>query len=211
MENKRAPTVRAYIDEILNGFGLKLDKDKFVVSDNEPTMKCTFSLNCTRIGCSSHYVNKQLQHAFTSTEIDKEPVNCELAQNMFNDIKHIVATVRRMHKQQNLSTKLILYSDTRFSGAYEMLVVFNEVFDELANLLESRLLLTYATIDKNLLDDICEFLSTFDTVFEILSDSKRPTLHRVLPLKQLLINKCCINGDELEGLKQVKHFLGMNF
>ncbi|CAF3236719.1 unnamed protein product, partial [Rotaria sp. Silwood2] len=51
--------------------------------------------------------------------------------------------------------------------------------------------------------DICEFLSTFDTAFEILSDSKRSTLHRVLPLKQLLINKCCINGDELEGLKQV--------
>ena len=89
-------------------------------------MKCAFSLNCTRIGCSSHYVNKQLQHAFTSTEIDKEPVNCELAQNMFNDIKHIVATVRRMHKQQNLSKKLILYADTRFSGAYGMLTVFNE-------------------------------------------------------------------------------------
>ncbi|CAF2973046.1 unnamed protein product [Rotaria sp. Silwood2] len=189
MENKRAPTVRAYIDEILNDFGLKLDKDKFVMTDNEPLMKCIFSLNCTRIGCSSHYVNKQLQHAFTSTEIDKEPVNCELAQNMFNDTKHIVATVRRMHKQQN--------------GAYEILIVFNEVFNELANILDSRLLLTYATIDKNLLDDICEFLSTFDTAFEILSDSKRSTLHRVLPLKQLLINKCCINGDELEGLKQV--------
>ncbi|CAF4743276.1 unnamed protein product [Rotaria sp. Silwood2] len=114
---------------------------------------------------------------------------------MFNDTKHIVATVRH----------------TRFSGAYEILIVFNEVFNELANLLDSRLLLTYAKIDKNLLDDICEFLSTFDTAFEILSDSKRPTLHRVLPLKQLLINKCCINGDELEGLKQVKHVLGMKF
>ena len=38
MKNKRAPTVRVYIDEILNGFGLKLDKEKFVMSDNEPTM-----------------------------------------------------------------------------------------------------------------------------------------------------------------------------
>ena len=33
MKNKRAPTVRVYIDEILNGFGLKLDKEKFVMSD----------------------------------------------------------------------------------------------------------------------------------------------------------------------------------
>ncbi len=211
MENKRAPTVRAYIDEILNGFGLKLDKEKFVMSDNEPAMRCTFSLNCKRIGCSSHYVNKQLQHTFTSKEVDKEPVNCELAQNMFHDIKHIAATVRRMHKQQNLSKKLILYADTRFSGANEMLVVFNEVFDELADLLDSRLLLTYAIIDKNLLDDICKFLSTFDTAFEILSDNKRPTLHRVLRLKHILINKCHINGEDSEGLKQVKYFLSMRF
>jgi hypothetical protein len=210
MENKRAPTIRAYVDDVLNSFGLQLDQEKFVMSDNEPTMKCTFNLNCKRIGCSDHYLNKQLQHTFTSKTIDGEFVDCDLVQDMFNDIKKIVAKVRQMHKQQNLSKQLVSYSETRFSGAFAMLNVFLDVFDELANLLDSQFLSIYSRIDKDLLYDICAFLSPFDTAFEALSDSKRPTLHRVLPLKQLLINKCCIIGDEKDGLKQVKLFLGMN-
>ena len=60
MENKRASAIRLFVDDVLNSFGLKLDKEKFVMSDNEPSMKCTFNLNCKRIGCSDHYLNKQL-------------------------------------------------------------------------------------------------------------------------------------------------------
>ena len=144
LDNKRAPTIRSFVDDILLSFGLKLDEEKFVVSDNESTMKCTFSSNCKRVGCSDHYLNKQLQHAFTSIKIDGELVHCELAQEMFNDVKQIVTTVRRMHKQQNLSKKLISYADTRFSGAYGMLVVFLEVFDELVAILDAKLLSIYS-------------------------------------------------------------------
>ena len=124
MENKRASTIRLFVDGVLNSFGLKLDEEKFFMSDNEPTMKCIFKLNCKRIGCSDHYLNKQLQHVFTSETIDGQSVNCQLAQIIFDDVKQTVSTVRRMHKQQNLSKKLILYSDTRFGGAYNMLFVF---------------------------------------------------------------------------------------
>ncbi|CAF5119031.1 unnamed protein product, partial [Rotaria sp. Silwood1] len=46
--------------------------------------------------------------------------------------------------------------------------------------------------------------------FQTLSDSKRATLHRVLPMKQVLINKCVIDNDDKEGIKQLKAFLGMN-
>ncbi|CAF4860330.1 unnamed protein product, partial [Rotaria sp. Silwood2] len=49
----------------------------------------------------------------------------------------------------------------------------------------------------------------FDTVIKALSDDRRPTLHRVLPFKQYLINKCEIDNDDNEGFKQVKCFLGM--
>ena len=124
LENKRAPTVRLFIGGILGDFGLKLDSEKFVMSDNEPTMKCVFNSNCKRVGCSDLYLSKQLQQTFTSKAIDGEKMNCELAQNMFEDAKNIVTNVRRMHKQQTLSKKLISYSDTRFSGAYDMLVMF---------------------------------------------------------------------------------------
>ncbi|CAF1461710.1 unnamed protein product [Rotaria sordida] len=199
MENKRAATIRSFVDDILQSFGLKLDEEKYIMNDNEPTMKCTFSLNCKRIGSSDHYLNKQLQHAFTSQMIDGEDVTCELAQEMFDSVKHTVSSVRRMHKQQNLSKKLILYSDTRFSGAYNMFTVFLNVFDELDKILDSKLLTYYSRIDKDLLHDICQFLFPFNTVLQTLSDSKRPTLHRVLPFKQFLINKCNINNYDKEG------------
>lgn len=57
-----------------------------------------------------------------------------------------------------MSKKLISYSDTRFGGAYDMLVVFSNVFE----------------IDKDFLYDVCEFLFLFVSVLDILSDSKRP-------------------------------------
>ena len=128
---------------------------------------------------------------------------------MFHDVKHIVSNVRRMHKQQHLSKKLIAYAETRFSGAYNMLAVFLETFSELTCILDSKLFSHYAKIDKDFLDDVCKFLLPFDTVLQALSDSKRPTLHRVLPFKQFLINKCTIQDDDKEGLKQIKSFLSM--
>ncbi|CAF1408076.1 unnamed protein product [Rotaria magnacalcarata] len=189
MENKRALTIRSFVEDILNDFSLKLNEEKFIMSDNEPTMKCTFNLNCKRIDCSDHYINKQLQHAFTSPMIDGEDVNCELAQELFVDVKQIV-------------------SNTCFSGAYTMLVVFQDVYDELGKILDSKLFTTYSRVDEDRLRDICEFLFPFDTVIQTLSDSKRPTLHGVVPLIQFLINKCNINNDDKEGLKQLKAFLG---
>ena len=92
-----------------------------------------------------------------------------------------------------------------------MLFVFFNVFDELGKILDSKLLTVYSRIDKDLLHDICEFLFPFDTVLQALSDSKRPTLHRVLPFKQFLINRCNIKDDDKEGLKQLKHFLSITF
>ncbi|CAF3959273.1 unnamed protein product [Rotaria sp. Silwood1] len=113
------------------------------MSDNEPTMKRTFSQSCIQLGCSDHYLNKQLEHAFTSEKIDGENVNCELTQELFRDIKFIVGSVRRGHKQQNLSRKFILYGETRFRGAYQMLKVFLSVFNEVASILDNKLFAIY--------------------------------------------------------------------
>ncbi len=60
-----APNVRRFVDQVLSEFGLKLTADQFVVSDNEPKMKCSFRENTTRIGCSCHYLNKILEKSFT--------------------------------------------------------------------------------------------------------------------------------------------------
>ena len=66
-----------------------------------------------------------------------------------------------------------------------------------------------STVDEDLLRYICRFLFPFDTVLQALSDDKQPTLYRVLPFKQYLINKCEFVDNDDEAIKQVKSFLGM--
>ncbi|CAM4842228.1 unnamed protein product [Rotaria magnacalcarata] len=84
---------------------LAQEMKKNVMTDNEPTMKSAFSQNCKRLGCSDHYLNKQLQHTFTKLVIDGDNANCHLAQEVFGSVKQIVSNIRRMHKQQKLSKK----------------------------------------------------------------------------------------------------------
>ncbi|CAF4727044.1 unnamed protein product, partial [Rotaria sp. Silwood2] len=57
-----------------------------------------------------------------------------------------------------------------------MLNVFSSIFDELVQILDSKLLTTYSRINDDLLLDICRFLLPFDTVIKALSkrlDEKR--------------------------------------
>ncbi|CAF2957913.1 unnamed protein product [Rotaria sp. Silwood2] len=108
----------------------------------------------------------------------------------------------------NTSVERQFSAYTRFNGAYAMLNVFSSIFDELVQILDSKLLTTYSRINDDFLLDICRFLLLFDTVIKALSDDRRPTLHRVLPFKQYLINKCEIDNDDNEDFKQVKCFLG---
>ena len=55
---------------------------------------------------------------------------------MFDGVKYVVSSVRRMHKQQNLLKKLILYVNTCFGDAFDMFVVFLNVFGEVAEILD---------------------------------------------------------------------------
>ncbi|CAF4164080.1 unnamed protein product [Rotaria sordida] len=202
-ESHSAQHLRAFVDQKLNEYKLCLDNSKYVVTDNEAKMLSAFRENCTRIGCSDHYINRQLKHAFESQQIHVsktviENVNCDAIQGLFFTIKNIVSSVRRSHKQQILSKKLQSYSDTRFNGALYMLDVFRELFDELpAVLISSKLIDAYQEIDKQTLDDVCVFLHPFEEVIESLSENKKPCLHRVIPLKQYLLNKCdSFQGDQ---------------
>lgn len=69
--DQKTPTIRTFVEKILDEYDLKLDNEKYVMPDNENKMKSTFNFQCKRIGCSFHYLNKQLEHAFTSESIDK--------------------------------------------------------------------------------------------------------------------------------------------
>lgn len=186
---------------------MNLNENVYIVSDNEPKMISTFKLNCKRIGCSCHYINKQLEHTFIKKEIDKSPVQCDIAQLLFERVKRIVSHVRRSHKQTKLSKRVQTYSETRFNGAYKMLQTFLEIFDELGLVLDNTHLNEYLLLDKEFLEQICSFLKVFDDVIKQLSDDKRPTIYKVLPLHQRLLNECGIKANDSDGLKQIKIFL----
>ncbi|CAF4693427.1 unnamed protein product, partial [Rotaria sp. Silwood2] len=126
-----AQHLRKFVNKILEEYKLQLDSTKFVVTSNEPKILPAFLEQCSRVGCADHYLNKQLQHAFQSDQIHLnkntiEKVNCELVQNIFNQVKKVVSSVRHLHQQQKLSQKLQTYSETRFSGVIIMLDTFRE-------------------------------------------------------------------------------------
>jgi hypothetical protein len=208
-ENQSANQVRQFVDSKLMDFHLSLDNSKFVVSDNENKMKSSFKDACIRIGCAIHYVNKQLEHCFTTEVIDKVPVKCEIAQQMFAHIRTIVSHTRRAHKQSKLSRKLQSYSDTRFNGAFYTMNVFLLVFDELVGVLDRTFMNNYELIDKDLLSYICTFLKPFDEILEQFSADTKPTIYKVLPFKQYLLNQCKIHPDDHDDIQQIKTFLGI--
>ncbi|CAF3157858.1 unnamed protein product [Rotaria socialis] len=208
-----AQHLREFVNKILEEFKLQLDSSKFVVTDNEPKMLSAFREKCTRIGCADHYLNKQLQHAFESDQIHLnksiiEKVDCELAQNVFRHVKKIVSSVRRSHQQQKLSRKLQIYSETRFGGALIMLDIFREVFFQLPEvLINSKTMNDFNLIDKELLDEICDFFGPFQEILDALSVDQEPSCHRVIPLKQYLMNECEVKEGDSTAIVQLKLFL----
>lgn len=205
---------RDFVDRKLSEYNLQLDSSRFVVSDNEPKMIAAFRDKCKRMGCSDHYLNKQIQHAFESTEIHVNKativrVNCDEAQCLFRQVKKIVSNVRRSHRQQQLPIKLQSYSETRFNGAMIMLEVFRQVFDHLPNALTGSQSMEYfVLIDQQMLDDIYLFLEPFGQVIEDLSEDQRPSLHRVIPLRQCLINKCEHHDEDSTSVAALKTLVG---
>ncbi|CAF3885120.1 unnamed protein product, partial [Rotaria sp. Silwood1] len=191
-----AQHLREFVNKILEEYKLQLDSTKFVVTDNEPKILPAFREQCSRVGCADHYLNKQLQHAFQSNQIHLnkntiESVDCELVQNILNQVKKVLSSVRHSHQQQKLSQKLQTYSEARFG---EVLV-------------NSKTLNDYNLIEKKLLDDICNFLEPFQEVFDALSEDQQPSLHRVIPLRQYLMNKCEVKEDDSAAIIQLAFFL----
>ena len=213
-ESHSAANIRTFVDQKLSEFNLKLNSSKYVVSDNEPKMRAAFRDNCRRVGCSAHYLNKQLSHAFDSTEIHVkknviEKVQCDVAQDVFNSVKKIVTFVRRSHKQQQLSRKLQTYSVTRFNSSFFMMESFRLVYHELPTiLLNSKLIEDFQSIDEQDLNDICKFMKLFQETIESLSEDERPTIHRVIPLRQYLLNICHETSDASMAICQLKSFIG---
>ncbi|CAF4851114.1 unnamed protein product [Rotaria sp. Silwood1] len=92
-------------------YKLQLYSTKFIVTDNELQVLSAFQEQCSDVGCVDHYLNKQLQHAFQSDQIHFnkntiEKIDCELIQNVFDQFKKVVSSVRRSHQQQKMISQI---------------------------------------------------------------------------------------------------------
>ncbi|CAF3585805.1 unnamed protein product [Rotaria sp. Silwood1] len=155
-ENQTAPNIRKFIDEILSEYGLSLNTNSFIITDNEP--KIIAALRGTnRVGCSDHYINKILEHSFTLSKS-----GCVEVIQTFDVIKSLVASFRRSHRQ---------------------------------------------SIEKDLLSHIGDFLKVFDDMIRTLNDETQPTLHKVVPLRMVLINHCSPKADDALSIIILKKFL----
>ena len=168
-------------------------------------MKCGFN-DVNRVGFSAHYLNKTMEKTF----IDVKNIDLKSVQELLSKVQEIVEHVRRCHRQTKLSKQLQTYSKTKFNGAFRMFDVFNEMFDEISPILNTKSLLTCSTINRQTLQKICNIIADFDEVIETLCDGSRPTLHRVVQFRQHLIDHCSnYESDEDDDLNEIKKFIGI--
>ncbi len=88
-ETQHSANLRLFVNKILEEFNLYLNNNIFVVTDNENKMKCSFKDDCQRVGCSAHYLNKILYHAFADDGIE-----CESAQLAFKLVRSIILEIQ---------------------------------------------------------------------------------------------------------------------
>ncbi|CAF5182378.1 unnamed protein product, partial [Rotaria magnacalcarata] len=88
-----------------------------------------------------------------------------------------------------------------------MLNVFLNVYDDIGSVLNSGYIDYLTSVDKNLLEEVCRFLIVFDNAIDQLSAEERPTMHQVLPIRQLLIDQCEVKFEDSSELKELKFFL----
>ncbi|CAF4341125.1 unnamed protein product [Rotaria socialis] len=112
------------------------------------------------------------------------------------------------HKQQKLPRKLQNYSETRFAGAIIMLDIFREMYQNLPEvLINSNAMENYNAIEKDLLDDICNFLEPFQDVINDLSKDRQPCRHQVMSHRQCLIEHCYQKETDSTVIMELKSFV----
>ncbi|CAM4887879.1 unnamed protein product [Rotaria socialis] len=202
LPNQKAYNIRDFVNIVVEEFGLKINEDIFIVSDNEPKMVAAFRDGVIRIGCSAHYINKVIQHAF-----ELEEPCCSGVQALFSLVRDIITYVRQIHKQSSLSICVQNYCKVRFSSVYIMLNTFVMVYNELPSILNTTQRQNYLKINYVELEQLTRYLKYFHDVIEKLSCEGTPAIHLVVSYKQFLLNKSNEHDDDCLHLVQLKRYI----
>ena len=87
-ETQHAVHLRSFVEKLLREYSLYLNDDILLVTDNENKMKSAFKNDCISIGCSTHYLNKLLQHVFTNNN-----TKYDTAQVLFKLVRAIIINI----------------------------------------------------------------------------------------------------------------------
>ncbi|CAF2033247.1 unnamed protein product [Rotaria magnacalcarata] len=202
LPNQKAHNIRDFVNIVVEEFGLKINEDIFIVSENEPKMVAAFSDGVIRIGCNAHYINNVIQHAF-----EFEESCCSGVQTFFSLVQDIITYVRQTHKQSSLSTCVQNYCKIRFSSVYIMLNTFVMVYNKLLSILNTTQSQNYLKINYVELEQLTRYLKYFHDVIDKLSCERTPTIHLVISYKQFLLNKSNDDDDDCLHLVQLKRYI----
>ncbi|CAF3937687.1 unnamed protein product, partial [Rotaria sp. Silwood1] len=81
------------------------------------------------------------------------------------------------------------------------------VYNELPSVLNDNQRQNYLKVSYVQLEQLTKYLKHFHDVIEKLSCENTPTIHLVIPYKQLLINRSNENDDDHYDLVQLKRFI----
>ncbi|CAF3517084.1 unnamed protein product [Rotaria sp. Silwood1] len=80
-------------------------------------------------------------------------------------------------------------------------------YNELPSVLNNDQRQNYLLINYSELEQLTAYLKSFHDVIEKLSCDQSPTIHLVIPYKQLLLNRSNRNDDDYQDLVQLKRYM----
>lgn len=187
-------TVKVIVKSIMEEFGAVRANNVFV-TDNASNMKAAFR-EYTWVGCACHNLNLVLSHglsvdksAAVNNHNEDEPsgVPAEVVQ-LIDICKEIVTLAKRTKINTKLDKTLKQCVVTRWNSTLTTMKSVAENVQDLHTIsteagVNRNLLRLLADLNEDLLTDVINVLTPFDTATKCLSTDKSPSLHLVLPTK----------------------------
>ncbi|GAU94771.1 hypothetical protein RvY_06490 [Ramazzottius varieornatus] len=185
VDRKTGAAVQKFIFSKLREIGLCEEELKLCtsVTDQDGNMKVVFrNSGFERINCAGHLLNTCSQNCLKSNPKSQHPMPAEALPvlALVNQVKSLVTHCKQGGISRQLKTTLKQHCETRWNTHVEMFASVVAVYEQLEDLLAERK-------ESHLFPSrqkIQEFRDLFEPVRDatfLLSASKRPTIHLVVP------------------------------
>ena len=174
--------IKEQLKDIFAEFGITEDllQRSVFTTDKGSNIKLALA-DKERIDCINHIINRVIQVAF-----DKAP---DAISNLLTSTKELVRYIKKSGLQDQLAKTVKQACPTRWNSTYTMLQSVLEGYDDLQKLFaiqRPRELSRLTAIQKDLLEELVNFLAMFEGTTKACEGQIEPTLHLVIPLMKKL-------------------------